>query len=654
MKAVLLSLFIGSFFILSFGEEAAIDTSLKSMSFEELLDMEVITVSKYQEKISKSGGIVSILTREEINNIGALNLHELLDRLPSTYAVGSYIFPQNTVSIRGDLPTHLSAHYLILINGRPFRESNHMGMNATTMTAFPVNAIDRIEFVRGPGSVLYGSNAYSGVINIITQQDDDISASANITTGSFNAFALNGQINISKGDFKSQLIVHSFDEDGWEFEGFISARDSALKKVDFSENNNSFVYQAKYKNLNFTSFCGQNKQMTLSNSYLVPILFNSRRFFTNLTYDKSLSDIVEIQANVTHNSNRNQFQNDTTAIFPMHSDNVLGELTTYLNPRENIHIVGGGSINYMQGERFNYLKPVGQQVLLPKYQRTWYSFYAQADYDFKNVIKLIAGVQANKNHNHKMDFVPRFGLVCTPVNNIGFKLNYGSAFRSPSGSELGLDLSPIVKGNADLFPEKVNTFDAQLFLDQDRFDFSINYFNSIQTNLIGRVSNPDPNYFNLTDNIDTLHNYGVEMASELKLNDKLFLTSSFLYQENYTGDNNNKNYNSSLMPNTHFKIGGYYKSKYYVLGAFNHYVGQSLGSYDYAFNGTPSSYNYLTAKLSLKLNEILDYANNASIYIYGINLLNQKVHYSDVFSKSIDSIPGRSGRAIYIGASFSL
>ena len=76
----------------------------------------------------------------------------------------------NVPAVRGDLPTHTNNHTLLLINGRPVRESNSGGWNFPVYMAYPIDMIERIEFVRGPGSVLYGTNAYTGVINVITKE----------------------------------------------------------------------------------------------------------------------------------------------------------------------------------------------------------------------------------------------------------------------------------------------------------------------------------------------------------------------------------------------------------------------------------------------------------------------------------------------------
>jgi len=74
------------------------------------------------------------------------------------------------VAVRGDQTRSDAGHVLILIDGRPVREVIEGGVSSDILESFPVNLLERIEVIKGPGSVLYGSDAYSGVINLITQK----------------------------------------------------------------------------------------------------------------------------------------------------------------------------------------------------------------------------------------------------------------------------------------------------------------------------------------------------------------------------------------------------------------------------------------------------------------------------------------------------
>jgi outer membrane receptor for ferrienterochelin and colicins len=103
------------------------------MSIEKLLDIEVTVASKKSEPTVETPGVVVVVPRNEIELYGDRNLHQLLQRQPSVYTRGSYLYPHNLASFRGNMATHLDLHTLLLINGRPIRDSSFGGVN------FPAN-----------------------------------------------------------------------------------------------------------------------------------------------------------------------------------------------------------------------------------------------------------------------------------------------------------------------------------------------------------------------------------------------------------------------------------------------------------------------------------------------------------------------------------
>ena len=103
----------------------------------------------------------------------ALTLRDVLERVPGLTGTTAYFTDRSMVAARGDQTKIDGGHILILINGRPTREILEGGVISDVLESFPVDALDHIEVVRGPGSVLYGSNAFSAVINLITKDVQD-------------------------------------------------------------------------------------------------------------------------------------------------------------------------------------------------------------------------------------------------------------------------------------------------------------------------------------------------------------------------------------------------------------------------------------------------------------------------------------------------
>ena len=84
----------------------------------------------------------------------------------------------------------------MLLNGRPVRESMEGGITSEMFESFPIGIIERIEVVRGPGSVLYGSDAFSGVINIITEDVGKIGGSVSGLGGIKGEWGTNGDFRL--------------------------------------------------------------------------------------------------------------------------------------------------------------------------------------------------------------------------------------------------------------------------------------------------------------------------------------------------------------------------------------------------------------------------------------------------------------------------
>lgn len=132
--------------------------------------MEVTTASKFSEKLSGAAGVMSVVTQDELRRFGAQTLAEALERVPGLTPTSAYFTDRRMVAVRGDGTKEIGSHVLMLINGRPVREPHDGGILSDLLQSLPVNAIERIEVIRGPGSVMYGTNAFSGVINVITKK----------------------------------------------------------------------------------------------------------------------------------------------------------------------------------------------------------------------------------------------------------------------------------------------------------------------------------------------------------------------------------------------------------------------------------------------------------------------------------------------------
>ncbi|CAM2069562.1 TonB-dependent receptor [Sulfidibacter corallicola] len=158
---------------------------LDDMTLEELLNMEIVSATRSSSKLSESPIPISVITAQDIAQSGLDSIPAVLSRLAEidVLEIGT---SQTEVSIRGK-NINFNRRLLVLIDGRT--EYNDL-FGVTLWHAFPIglNDIERIEVVRGPASALFGANAFSGVINIITKAvDGDRPSVLHLAAGSESA-----------------------------------------------------------------------------------------------------------------------------------------------------------------------------------------------------------------------------------------------------------------------------------------------------------------------------------------------------------------------------------------------------------------------------------------------------------------------------------
>lgn len=146
------------------------DAQLAELSIEELLEVEVRSVSRRSEKWTESAAAVFVITGEEIRRSGVLTLPEALRLVPGLHAA-QINASQWAISARG-FNGQYANKTLVLIDGRSLY-SQLTGGIVWEFQDLPLELIERIEVVRGPGATLWGAGAVNGVINIITREAAD-------------------------------------------------------------------------------------------------------------------------------------------------------------------------------------------------------------------------------------------------------------------------------------------------------------------------------------------------------------------------------------------------------------------------------------------------------------------------------------------------
>lgn len=137
----------------------------------ELAATAITIASGSVKRLSQSAAVASVITAEQIKSMGATELHEVLETVPGIHASLQPLTGDYNYTVRG-IRNSTNAEVLFLLNGTrmttPFRGT------FMAATELPIEAISQVEVIRGPGSALYGADAFAGVINIITKKAKEI------------------------------------------------------------------------------------------------------------------------------------------------------------------------------------------------------------------------------------------------------------------------------------------------------------------------------------------------------------------------------------------------------------------------------------------------------------------------------------------------
>lgn len=163
---------------------------LLDLPFEDLLQVEIRSAGKREEEIRNIPASVTILTREDIARYGWITFEELLRNVPGFFLLDNT--EDRFIGTRGAVGGGVQ----FLVNGIPQHPSPQKTLTATEIARLdvPIESIDRVEIIRGPMSVIYGNNAFQGVINVVTNEIDRSGPRVSASLGSEESGRLFGRV----------------------------------------------------------------------------------------------------------------------------------------------------------------------------------------------------------------------------------------------------------------------------------------------------------------------------------------------------------------------------------------------------------------------------------------------------------------------------
>lgn len=188
-----------------------------NLSLKELMNVEVISASKFSEKVSQAPSIITSVSKQQIRQYDWITINDVLYTQPGFSPAQDYERP--TVASRGNFDSWSNNHLLHLIDGVPFND-NLYGSAYTWL--IPLLTTKSLEVIRGPGSALYGSNATNGVVQMNTLNASDLegATTAKLSYASQGTREIEIITGLSSDDYDFIWALYSHKTDGNEYLSF--------------------------------------------------------------------------------------------------------------------------------------------------------------------------------------------------------------------------------------------------------------------------------------------------------------------------------------------------------------------------------------------------------------------------------------------------
>lgn len=444
---------------------------------QKILNKNVSVTSQNALTTRETPGIISLITAEEIQNSGARDLIDILRLVPGFEVMQDLQFVMG-LGLRGNWANE--GKVLVMMDGQPFNELLYQ--TVAVGNRFPVDAIEQIEIIRGPGSAIYGGSAEYGVINIKTKAAESLNGAALYGIGGFHANAsgrTNGGLMIAK---KSQRI--SWDASIFKGRGIVS-----------DEKNYQDLYQEDdlrdLRNASYADPMNINVGLRVNRFRFRAMYdeFKTRDPLTFISY-KDLSAEVQYQFRVTNKFTVTPKLQYLNQIPWAYGDIATGEYGTNARAQRYYGEING---NYNLNRRSNlnfgvvYFKDQANDRLpdhiyfLNKGEISFNNIALFAQGLFKHrLANATIGFRYERNNQYGDAFVPRLALT-KKIENFHFKILYSQAFRAPAIENINL----AVGGEGNIKPEKSNAFEVELgYQFTSQMLLAINAFNLLTRNVI--------------------------------------------------------------------------------------------------------------------------------------------------------------------------
>jgi outer membrane receptor for ferrienterochelin and colicins len=477
---------------LSFSLQASDESQYISMDLEQLLDVQIVTASKYSQKLSETASSVTVINKQQIKQFGYRTVGDALRSVPGFFINNNRIY--ENAGIRGfDQSADYNGRMLVMIDGIRINEAIYDSGFVGSELPLDIDLVEQIEVVLGPGSSMYGSNAFFAVVNLITRNGKDYQGGE--VAGAWSSF----------DTYKGRFSYGRKHDNGLEYlvsATGLSSEGPSLKFPDQASDNNpsgltktndesgrqiftkahwgDFSFEGGYGNRNKGAPGG----IFGSNFDDPGNTYQDNQAFANLQYEKALTPKLDLITRAFYGDYdfTGLYQNGSATNHSLAHAWWTGFETRLISTHFDRHTVVAGlevQENWLQNQLDFNTNPyeLNSQDRRDSHR---IGIYLQDDIAVTGQLKLSLGARMDDySLVNNILISPRVGLIYQLFTETTLRLQYGQAFRAANAYQQFGNYAPVksdgdgdgiaettdyrgLLANPSLQPEQVETYEVGL------------------------------------------------------------------------------------------------------------------------------------------------------------------------------------------------
>jgi iron complex outermembrane receptor protein len=409
-----------------------------SMSFEELMNLQVTTGTKYETSVRETHSTMYVVSGSEIATYGVQTLGELLNLLPGFYISNdrNYIY----TGVQGfSRPTDYNNRFLLMIDGHILNENVYGSVLMENGFGLDLRHIERVEVITGPGAALYGNGAMMAVVHIITTGGETKENHVRLSAGSHQTYGSSFSLSNDRGKsswFATGNAVKSAGED-LHFEELAGQGNNGFARNLDDEKAWAGYLRYNYGDLGL-KFLGSHRMKGIpTGSWETDLTERSQsideRAFAELSYRKNFSRQT---VNLTGSWDLYRYRGKYGYTDVDYHDKSIGswgnlQMDYQVDLNSKSRLIAGAE--WHQHVRSDFRETEDGLDLFYRNNRFHNaSAFIQYDYFVNSKLSMLGGLRLDDYSYTDASVSPRFSAIYTPNDDLNVRLSFNKAFRAPN------------------------------------------------------------------------------------------------------------------------------------------------------------------------------------------------------------------------------